>query len=848
MPGTNLTQQEAAERAALVAVHRYDVTLDLTVSDQTFTTVSRIALTALVPGAATFVDFVGERVEWVTVDGRPVDTAYDNGRIALPPLAGDSVVEIAAVGRYTNTGEGLHRFVDPADGEVYLYSQFEVADCRRMFPVFEQPDLKATFAFDVTAPAHWAVVSNSPTPEPEPINDEVARWRFAPTDVISCYITALVAGPYDVVHDVAHSRTGDIPMAIYCRKSLRPHLDPENIFEITKAGMAFFEEEFDQPYPFAKYDQIFTPEYNMGAMENVACVTFHEMYIFRTRVTDALVERRALTILHELAHMWFGNLVTMRWWDDLWLNESFAEWASTTCQAEATSWREAWTTFSSHEKDWAYRQDQLSTTHPIVAPIRDLRDVEVNFDGITYAKGASVLKQLVAYVGREPFRDGLRAYFAKHAWGNTTLDDLLTELEATSGRDLRAWSAVWLETAGVNTLTPRVDIGPDGRYRSVAIEQTYAAGFPTLRPHRLAVGLYREQEGALVRDQCIELDVAGALTDVPELVGVPAAELLLVNDDDLAYAKIRIDPASLAAVVDNPLAVRDSLPLSLVLASAWDMTRDGQMRASVFVDLALRALPAIGDSTMRRTVVTQLQTAISLYVDPARRADLRRDALTTCWRLLDEAPAGSDALLQLVGLTAALTSTGDDPARLTALLQGDAELPGLSVDTEIRWTLLTALAAAGVATDADIDAALADDPTATGRERAARARASRPDARAKESAWQSAVVDNSLSNSLVEATAVGFGRPGDTTALDAFVDRYHEMLATVEDKGSQAVVEAVVRGFYPRALANRRLLDATDTWLADHPDAAPALRRLVVENRDGVERALTAQRVDAQEL
>ncbi|MEO7267587.1 MAG: aminopeptidase N, partial [Knoellia sp.] len=452
MPGKNLTRVEAEERAALVSVQAYAVELDLTTSETTFATTSTITFTAT-EGAATFVDFLGESIDKVTLNGEAVEPAYDGSRLSIDGLAADNELRIEATGKYMNTGEGLHRFVDPVDDEVYLYSQFEVPDSRRMYPVFEQPDLKARFTFTVTAPSHWQVLSNSPTPEPTATDrDGVATWAFTPTGPISSYITALVAGPYDVVRDSLTSRNGEIPLGIFCRKSLTQFLDADNLFDLTKKGFEFFEAEFDQAYPFEKYDQIFTPEYNMGAMENAACVTFNEMYVFRSKVTEAIVERRALTLLHELAHMWFGNLVTMKWWNDLWLNESFAEWASTTAQAEATEWTEAWTTFGTHEKDWAYRQDQLSSTHPIVAPIRDLEDVEVNFDGITYAKGASVLKQLVAYVGREPFRDGLRAYFAKHKWSNTTLDDLLDELEATSGRDLRTWSKAWLETAGVNTL------------------------------------------------------------------------------------------------------------------------------------------------------------------------------------------------------------------------------------------------------------------------------------------------------------------------------------------------------------------------------------------------------------
>ncbi len=625
MPGTNLTREEAATRAALVTVDRHDVALDVATGPETFSTTSTIHFACTRPGDETFLDFVGGTVEAITVNGVDLDPAehYRDSRVRLPGLAAENVVVVAATGRYTNTGEGLHRFVDPVDDEVYLYSQFEVPDSRRMYPVFEQPDLKARFTFTVTAPAHWQVVSNSPTPQPEPAGDGVATWHFTPTGPISSYITALVAGPYDVVRDTVSSRGGEVPLGIFCRRSLTPYLDADNLFDLTKRGFAFFEEEFDCAYPFEKYDQLFVPEYNMGAMENAGCVTINEMYVFRSKVTESLVERRALTVLHELAHMWFGNLVTMRWWNDLWLNESFAEWASTTCQSEATRWTDAWTTFGTHEKDWAYRQDQLSSTHPIVAEIRDLQDVEVNFDGITYAKGASVLKQLVAYVGREPFRDGLRAYFAKHAWGNTTLDDLLSELEATSGRDLRTWSKQWLETAGVSTLRPLVEVDDRGRIASAVIEQTCAPGFETLRPHTLAIGLYAVRDGLLSAPTASSSTSTASRTPVPELVGREQPDLLLVNDDDLAYAKIRLDERSLATALGHPRGFTSSLPRSLVLASLWDMTRDAEMGARHFVDVVLETLPGESDSTLLRTLIAQLQTAVHSYSAPGNRDALR---------------------------------------------------------------------------------------------------------------------------------------------------------------------------------------------------------------------------------
>ena len=850
MPGTNLTREEAATRATLVTVQSHDVDLDVTTGPETFSTRSTIRFTCSRPGAETFLDFVGGTVEGITVNGTALDPAdhHDDSRIRLTGLASDNEVVVTATGRYTNTGEGLHRFVDPVDDEVYLYSQFEVPDSRRMFPVFEQPDLKAAFTFTVTAPAHWQVVSNSPTPEPRPAGEGTATWHFAPTPPISSYITALVAGPYDVVRDTATSRRGDVPLGIFCRRSLTPYLDADNLFELTKKGFAFFEEEFDSAYPFEKYDQIFTPEYNMGAMENAGCVTINEVYVFRSKVTESLVERRALTVLHELAHMWFGNLVTMRWWNDLWLNESFAEWASTTCQAEATHWVDAWTTFGTHEKDWAYRQDQLSSTHPIVAEIRDLQDVEVNFDGITYAKGASVLKQLVAYVGREPFRDGLRAYFAKHSWGNTTLDDLLVELEAISGRDLRSWSKLWLETAGVSTLRPLVEVDDRGLITSAAIAQTCAPGFETMRPHRLAIGLYAVRDGALHRTDRLEVDVDGARTDVPGLVGREQPDLLLVNDDDLTYAKIRLDERSLATALAHPRGFTSSLPRSLFLASAWDMTRDAEMGARRFVDVVLDTLPGEADSTLLRTLIAQLQSAVLAYTAPEHREATRTATRDRLWDIARASAPGSDAQLQLVSAACSLTTAGDDTAYARGLLDGTEVLDGLTVDFEMRWTLLTALVAAGSADLEEILAEKAREDTATGRERAARARAARPTAEAKEEAWASAVEGTGLPNAVIDAVAHGFTRPGTPPELlHPFVGRYHAMLDTVEERGSHALVESVVYGFYPRPLVDRTLLEATQAWLDTKPDAPAALRRLVGENRDPIARAIAAQERDARD-
>jgi len=848
VPGQNLTRDEAVERAALVDVDHYEVALDLTTGQTTFRSTTTVTFASRRPGTGTFLDLVAPSVESITLNGEPLDPAthFDGSRVTVPTTAERNTLTVDATAAYMNTGEGLHRFVDPVDDEVYLYSQFEVADCRRMFAVFEQPDLKATYAFTVTAPDHWQVVSNSPTPQPTPAGDGVATWAFAPTPRMSSYITAIVAGPYAVVRDEVHTRRGTVPLGIFCRRSMLEHLDADNVFDCTKRGFAFFEKEFDCAYPFEKYDQLFTPEYNMGAMENAGAVTVNEIYVFRGKVTEAMVERRALTLLHELAHMWFGNLVTMKWWNDLWLNESFAEWASTTCQAEATRWETAWTTFGTSEKAWAYRQDQLSSTHPIVAPIRDLEDVEVNFDGITYAKGASVLKQLVAYVGREPFVAGLRAYFAKHAWGNTTLQDLLHELEQTSGRDLGTWSKLWLETAGVNTLRPVVETDDQGLVSRAVIEQTHAEGFDTLRPHRLAVGLYSLRDGALERTDRIELDVDGESTEVPRLIGRPMPDLLLVNDDDLAYAKIRLDERSLATALGNPRGFRDSLPRALVLGAAWDMTRDAEMAGRDYARLVLDSLPGESDSTLLKVLLMQLQTTLRLYVDPGHRVAAREAAVADLRRLAEAAAAGSDAQLQLVSAYAALQGGGPDAEFVRGLLEGTKELEGLVLDTEMRWTLLTGLAASGSASEAELDAEYARDHTMTGRERRARAMSAMPTAQMKEMAWREGVEGEGKPNSVIDAIGLGFGTALDPEVLRPFVQRYLDEALGLWTDRTHAIAESILVEYYPTALADQGLLEATQGWLDAHADAPAGLFRIIAENRDSVARALRAQARDRQ--
>ena len=858
MPGENLTRLEAQERKAIIAVDSYVIDLDLTTGPETFRSTTTVTFTAR-GGTTTFLDAVTARVHSVTVNGTdvPSATAGDNLRIPLDGLVEHNTVTVVADFAYTNTGEGLHRFVDPVDGEVYLYSQFEVPDSRRVFAVFEQPDLKATFQFTVTAPAEWQVISNSPTPEatqtPTQKSEGAATWAFETTPRISSYITALIAGPYQVARSELTSSSGRvIPLGLFARKSLFGYLDSDYLFDITRKGFAYYEQKFGYPYPFAKYDQLFVPEFNAGAMENAGAVTFLETYVFRSKVTDAIKERRVVTILHELAHMWFGDLVTMKWWNDLWLNESFAEWASTIATAEATEWTEAWTTFQAMEKSWAYKQDQLPSTHPIVATINDLEDVQVNFDGITYAKGGSVLKQLAAWVGIDEFFAGVGNYFQKYEYGNTELTNLLAELELTSGRKLSAWAASWLETAGVVTLTPEIETDDAGVITAFRISQTAAPDYPTLRPHRLAIGFYDSADGSsdagakLVRTHRLELDIdADGSTEVPDLVGRTRPELVLLNDDDLTYAKIRLDAASLPVALARLSSIESPLARALVWGALWDMTRDAEVAPRDYVRLVLEHIASESESTTIRLTLSQLLQTVHAYVAPETRAASIREVGDRLWSLAQDADAASDEQFQFVKFFAAIASTPEHGAALSGLLDGSVALAGLEIDSDLSWELLEGLVLVGRAGEAEIAAALEKDNTAKGQQAAASARAAIPTAVGKAAAFESARDDTTIPNLVLRNIGVGYGHVNDPSVFDGLIAPYFDALTTVWKTRTYKIAETFVTWFYPGALVSQKLVDATNAWLDANP-GIPALRRIVIENLAGVERALVAQKRDAQ--
>ena len=867
MPGSNLTRIEAEERKAVIeAPIHYHVDLDLTVGAKNFGSKSFICFNAK-PGSSTFLDLIADEVTSIDLNGKSLDpaVAFQDNRIELTDLKEKNEVTVEARCRYSNTGEGLHRSVDPSDGNIYLYSQFEVPDARRVYAVFDQPDLKATFDFKVLAPASWIVTSNMPvaTIEDDPRetldgtlgdkpNESTRLWDFEPTPVMSSYLTAICAGPYAEWHTEYLNEDGrTVPMAQYCRQSLAKAFakDVDYLFDITKKGFAFYAKTWGVPYPYAKFDQIYVPEYNAGAMENIGMVTIRDSYVFESKVTDALAERRVVTVLHELAHMWFGDYVTMKWWNDLWLNESFAEFTSTLATAEATEWKDAWATFSSGEKSWALNQDQLSTTHPIVAPINDLNDTYVNFDGITYAKGASVLKQLVYYVGREKFFKGINNYLNKHAYSNATLADLLAELELTSGRDLKAWSAQWLEESGINTIATEVEENEDGTIKRLALRQTAPAEHPVLRAHRLAVGFYNEdpETGKIVRTDRFELDVDGELTVVDAAAGKARPSLILVNDDDLTYTKLRFDDKSLAFATSNLYRFDDALARSVLWLALWDMTRDGELPARQFIDTSLAALATEHESTTFRYALAQVSTTAWHYTAPAERAEIVKHVAAELFKLAGQAKAGSDEQFQLVTACLGYGEPGDEAfvANAKGLLDGSVAFDGLEIDNNFRWTIINALSTVNAIDQAGIDAELAKRETTENREFAYGARAVAGTAEAKAWAWNEALHNDELTNMQLEAVAGGFAATPRADLAEPYAEKYFEVADWIWEHKTFHMAEALLEGLYPGYADPAKLVELGDAWLASHKDADNALQRIVRGNVEASHRTLKVRDFNA---
>lgn len=872
MPGKNLTHEEARLRAETVTTHNYRVALDLTHSPEHFTSITEIDFSAT-EGASTFLDLLAHSVEAVELNGTALDaSSYDGARLPLTDLQAENTVRIEATMDYSHTGEGLHRYIDPQDDEVYLYSQFEVADARRVFATFEQPDLKARFTFTVDAPANWRVFSNAPVARIEELG-EVKRWFFEETAPISTYITAIVAGPYAGVEGEPYiSRDGrEIPLGVYTRKSLVQYLDANEILDITRHGFTFYEESYDFPYPFRKYDQVFCPEFNAGAMENAGLVTIAERYVFKDRPDAYIIERRAVTILHELAHMWFGDLVTMKWWDDLWLNESFAEYMSYLATAATERWSGAWQTFYTAGKVWAFSADTLSSTHPICADIRDLQDVQVNFDGITYSKGGSVLKQLSAWVGQDKFLGAVNKYLNAHQWSNATLDDLLRELEKSSGRDLGLWKELWLKEAGVNTLIPEIHADEQGRIARVDIVQ-HCDAYASLRPHHIKVALYeRDGEGVLRAYHSEEYDIEGERTELTDLTGLAVPDFFSTNEDDYAYAKLRFDARSRESVLpeldyrytsgadysqasaclrghDLLPAIENPLTRTQVIFTAWDMCRDGELPASHYCALALEALAEEDDGSFLRAIIGTIRTAVNLYSAVDRREDLRLHMAEHIFALFDTSVPGSDKQLQLAGLAMSLAVTDEQFARLENWLAGEEIPEGYAFDSAQRWLALNALARAGHVSMSDITAEYERDKTSYGQARAARAQGALPDAAMREAVWQE-IIGHGVSNARHQSLCLGMA-DASAEAVVPYAQRYFEQAEEQWNTHSVAIASHMLTLAFPIQLAGRTDLGVDivalgDQWLESHRDAAPACVRLVSEAVDSARRAVRAQACDA---
>ena len=844
MPITEITRDETSERAGLLRVDSYHVDLDLTGGPETFRSTSVIRFDCVRPGAATYVDLIAATVHEITLNGIASDpaTAYADGRIALSGLAAHNELRVVADCVYTES-EGMRRTEDPADGRVYLYTNFEPADARRVYANFEQPDLKAEFTFQVTVPAQWTVFSNQPAPEPEQVAGRpgVAVWRFPATPRISTYLTVLAAGEYHVVRESHTTPSGQvIPLGLACRQSMKAYLEPDDMFTITRQGLDYFTGLFGGPYPFAKYDQVFVADLG-GAMENAGCVTITEMLMFRSKVTEAMYEMRAMVVLHEMAHMWFGDLVTMKWWDDLWLNESFAEMSGFQAAAEATRFTGSWTTFCGGIKASGYHADQQPSTHPIAADVPTLSQAEANFDQISYAKGASVLKALVSYLGRDAFFDGIRAYFATHAAGNATLADLLAALETSSGRGLAEWSKAWLETAGPNTLRPEFTVGDDGAFTSFAVLQEAPPKYPTLRPHHIAIGLYeRDGEGALVRTRQVQADLAGARTEVPGLAGQPRPDLILLNDDDLDYAIIRFDQRSLATLIESIGRFRDGLARTICWTAVLDMAAQAELSIPAFTAILVAGMGSESSVAVLRELDEHASMSLGTAADPAWIGEGKRQLAAEAIRLLHAAAPGSDhqlAWAQMLGWTA---TAPDQLDLLAGLLDGSEVIEGLVIDTELRWRLLQRLATMGRAGDAQIDAELARDRTNAGQRHAAACRASVPDAEHKAAAWRTLTEAGGLGIEEAIMISQGFNQMEHAILLADFTEKYFEQLPQIWSIYDGMLRVALGKLLFPYPAASPELLQRVVAFLAT-PGIDPALARAVIEGRDVVEKALRSR-------
>ncbi|WEB43142.1 aminopeptidase N [Streptomyces yunnanensis] len=847
-----LQRPEAEARAQLLHVDHYEIALDLTHGDEEFASRTTVHFTARTAGD-TFVEIRPAALHTATLDGHPLDpTALDDNRLPLTGLTpGPHELRLDATMRYSRTGEGMHRFTDPADGESYVYTQLFMDDVQRVFGAFDQPDLKATFALTVTAPPTWTVLANGRT---EQLPD--GTWRTATTPRISTYLVAVAGGPW---HSVRTEHAG-LPFGIHCRASLAPHLDAdaEEILDLTRRCYDRYHQIFQEPYPFDSYDQAFVPEFNAGAMENPGLVTFRDEFVFRSAVTDTERQTRGMVIAHEMAHMWFGDLVTLQWWDDIWLNESFAEYMGYQVLSEATRFTDTWTDFAIARKGWGYDADQRPSTHPVAPAPQDVPDTAsalLNFDGISYAKGASALRQLVAWMGEKDFLAGINDHFARHRFGNATLADFIDSLARSTDRDVHAWAERWLRTTGVDTLTPAVAEEPGTWHLDIAHTGN--------RPHRIAVGAYDPDPGhpdrLALRDR-FDVDIPADGHPTRHTFPQAAPALVVLNDGDLTYAKVRFDAASWETAARALSGLPDPLTRAVVWNAARDLVRDGELPPTAYLDAARTHLPHETDLAIVQGVLSFARTQIAdRYLPsptpstphaPGDPRTARHTALTTLTALSrdllrrTEGPGhGPEAGLRLTAVRAFIDSaTG--PESLQEWLHDGSVPGGPDLDHELRWRILGRLATLGAAPIDELDAAiaaeLARDQSATGQEGAARCRAALPDPDAKQAAWEALFTtdeESALSNYLFTATAAGFWAPEQQDLLRPYVARYFAEVPALAARRGPALAKAAGRYAFPAVLVEDATLRHGERCLAEG-DPTPALRRTLDDQLDDLRRAL----------
>lgn len=863
-----LTRSDAITRSENLTVSTIDVTLDISKAanpeQQTFAVSSTFSLSS--KSESTFVDVAG-RVLCVDINGVAQTFTHTGSRLFIENLPVDEpfTLTINAECFYSRTGEGLHRYTDPEDGRHYLYTQFEPTDAHRAWPCFDQPDIKPRWTFQVDAPAGWVVTSNGAVAQQSNF-DEVTRWVFTQTPPLSSYITALVAGEYALVdggewlpspETIAACPQAEalrLPLRLMCRQSLAPFMDYEDILEVTRQGLDYFHQHYRVAYPWGTYDQIFVPEYNLGAMENPGCVTFNERMLSRDTPTFALRQSRANVILHEMCHMWFGDLATPAWWDDLWLKESFADNQGTMAAAEATQYTGEWASFAVERKAWAYQQDSYPTTHPIAADIPDVDAAKNNFDGITYAKGAAVLKQLVAWVGRDVFFNAAHDYFIEHQFGATSLHDLLLALQAQTGSDLSEWERLWLHTTGPSQLHATWTEGEEGQIRDFVLRQTSVGDAPLcLRPHQLIISVFTEDDGTLVKSHSfpVRIDGESALIDPEGVLDVAGAarlmDLVVINDEDLTYAVTRFDPRSTRTALTLASTIQDVTTRAVVWSTLWLAVRDGLLSASTYVEAVLRHAPAESDDAVLERLMATVGVAISQYVPARERPRLRRLCVDACVEVLHR-DLSEDRRREWAGLfLTAIRSLDDVTAFEQDVLEEAAR--GVSVlipsNQAMRWQALTVLAARGEIDQEELDAALALAPTGEAQVHHVRASSALPLEDLRAERWATAC-HGSLSNDHLTATLEGL-------ALSRWEgydlrDAFFKEVRSFWDGHSIGMGIRFIRAAYPESVdldtpaLSSELLQAAQEWLSENEDAPAALRRLMIERADDIRRALNAQR------